>query len=137
MCSHLFIHRGPGSSCLPLLTNPGSKHTIADDLESHFFVLMWTALHWVKHDKPGDRGIDMEHIFDQQRPLPGGVVKGGAGKEEMYRSKESDLRGVKFACGPFNGLFWDLWILFARYLIRKRDAALNGDQGSCEYLNET
>jgi hypothetical protein len=32
-----------------LLTNPGSKYTITDDLESHYFVLMWTALHWVKH----------------------------------------------------------------------------------------
>jgi hypothetical protein len=68
-----------------LLTIPGSRHTITDDLESHYFVLMWTALHWVKHNQP-DPCIDMENIFDQQRPVPGrgGIVEGGAGKLGMY-----------------------------------------------------
>ncbi|KAF9784080.1 hypothetical protein BJ322DRAFT_1125579, partial [Thelephora terrestris] len=32
-----------------LLSIPGSRHAITDDLESHFFVLMWTAMHWVRH----------------------------------------------------------------------------------------
>jgi len=105
-----------------LLTEPGSRHTITDDLESHFFVLMWTALHWVKHNRPEGSGIDMEHIFDQQRPLPGGIVRGGAGKVEMYGSRASELREVEFSCKPFNELFWDLWKLFSRYLARRRGA---------------
>jgi len=112
-----------------LLTDPGSKHTITDDLESHYFVLMWTALHWVKHNRPGEPGIDMQHIFDQQRPIPGGIVKGGAGKEEMYRSKKSELHEVEFACRPFNGLFWDLWTIFAKYLARRREADWNPGPG--------
>ena len=132
-CTHIHLQGTWQFMSTKLLTDPGSKHTITDDLESHYFVLMWTALRWVKHNQPGDPGIDMEHIFDQQRPLPGGIVKGGAGKEEMYRSKKSELHGVEFACEPFNGLFWDLWMLFARYLIRRREAALNGDQGSGEH----
>lgn len=108
-----------------LLTNPGSRHTIADDLESHYFVLMWTALHWVEHNQPDDPCIDMENIFDQQRPLPGrgGLVKGGAGKVEMYESRDAELRGVEFTCKPFNELFWDLWSLFAEYLAQRREAA--------------
>ena len=106
-----------------LLTEPGSRHTITDDLESHFFVIMWTALHWVKHNRPEGSGIDMELIFDQQRPLPGGIVKGGLGKLAMYGSRVSELREVEFACKPFDELFWDLWSLFAGYLTERREAA--------------
>ena len=105
-----------------LLTNPGSKHTITDDLESHWFVLMWTALHWVKHNQSDDPTIDMEHIFDQQRPLPGGITKGGSGKVAMYCSWDPDLHQVEFSCKPFDGLFWDLWTLFAGHLARRIDA---------------
>jgi len=71
----------------------------------------------------------MEYIFDQQRPLPGGVVKGGAGKMAMYGSKELELCGVKFACKPFNELFWSLWKLFAEYLNQVRYALQRGDPG--------
>ena len=121
-----------------LLEIPGSKHTITDDLESHFFVLMWTALHWVKHNRSDGPGINMEYIFDQQQPLPEGIFTGGAGKVKMYRTRKSELREVKFACGPFNKLFWDLWRLFAKYLNaqRQRDAE-EEDSGSGEYLGGT
>jgi len=96
-----------------LLECPGSKHTLTDDLESHFFVLMWVALHWVKHDKAGE--IDMKFIFDQQRPLSHGIVDGGVGKSEMYKTKQKELHGIQFACKPFNKLFWRLWGLFSDY----------------------
>jgi hypothetical protein len=116
-----------------LLTNPGSKHIITDDLESHYFVLMWTALHWVKHNQP-DPSINMEYIFDQQQPLSGGIVRGGAGKVGMYGSKALELRNVEFSCKPFNGLFWNLWMLFARYLTKRWGAAQEGDSnpGECQ-----
>jgi len=117
-----------------LLTTPGSRHTISDDLESHYFVLMWTALHWVKHNRSGYRPrIDMEHIFDQQRPFSGEIVKGGGGKVEMYGSRESELRDVEFACEPFNELFWDLWTLFSEYLEQRRTAFRKRDSGPGEY----
>jgi len=108
-----------------LLTSPGSRHTITDDLESHYFVLMWTALHWVRHNRPNDPFVGMEHIFDHQWPLANGIVEGGAGKVAMYGSKNSHLRDVEFACEPFNKLFWDLWTLFAIYLVKMRGAILN------------
>jgi len=104
-----------------LLANPGARHTITDDLESHYFVLMWTALHWVKHNQPDRPGINMEYIFDHcQRPIPGcdDIVEGGAGKIGVYRGRNSGLRGVEFACKPFNELFWGLWKLFRMYFIQ-------------------
>ena len=108
---------------------PGSRHTITDDLESHYFVLMWMALHRVKHNQPAC--IDMENIFDQQRPLPGrsGIVDGGAGKTAMYRSRKAELRNVKFECEPFNKLFWDLWTLFSNYLARTWENSRREDPG--------
>jgi hypothetical protein len=118
-----------------LLTKPGSRHTLTDDLESHFFVMMWTAMHWVRHDQPGR--IPMEFIFDHQLPSPNddNIIRGGAGKVQMYGG-EDYLNEVKFACEPFNELFWDLWRLFARYLSQRRDAAWKKDSGPGEYTKQ-
>ena len=102
-----------------LAARPGSRHTITDDLESHYFVLMWTALHWVKHDQAGSPLLSMEHIFDQYRSRPDGIVQGGMGKERMYQTMDTGLREVKFACEPFDKLFWDLWTIFAEYLAQR------------------
>ena len=110
-----------------MLTDPGARHTITDDLESHFFVLVWTALHRVKHDKAGS--IKMEYIFDQQVSYEDGEVVGGAGKVQMYQSKSSQLLGVEFACKPFNDLFWALWRLFAKYLRERWGAAIDEEPG--------
>lgn len=112
-----------------LLINPEASHTITDDLESHFFVLMWAALHWVKHDLSGQPCIDMEFIFNEQRTGPNGFFKGGAGKVLMYGERNSELCGVKFACKPFNDLFWDLWELFADYKYDRQRAALYNTSG--------
>ena len=119
-----------------LLTNPGSRHTITDDLEAHFFVLMWTALHWVKHNQPDDPPIDMAYIFDQQRPYGPGIIKGGAGKKEMYSSRDTELHAVEFGCKPFNNLFWGLWLLFSRYLGRRQEAEREGDPGEWSSMPE-
>ena len=118
-----------------LLECPGSKHTLTDDLESHFFVLMWAALHWIEHDKAGE--IDMKLIFDQQRPLRHNIVDGGMGKSEMYKTKQKELHEVEFTCKPFNKLFWRLWGLFSEYNKQRWVASGNreGDSDS-EDLDE-
>ena len=103
-----------------LLTIPGSQHEITDDLESHFFVLMWVALHSVEHNRTtGDERINMEYIFDQQWQNFDGIVRGGAGKTQMYLTEDALLLGVGFACKPFNDLFWGLWNLFSNYNISR------------------
>jgi len=116
-----------------LLTSLESRHAITDDLESHYFVLMWMALHWIKHNRPGNLFIDMEYIFDHQRSLANGIVKGGAGKAAMYDSKDSELSDVEFTCEPFNELFWDLWTLFSEYLTQRRKAFRKRDSGPGEH----
>ena len=117
-----------------MLTNPGARHTITDDLESHFFVLVWTALHRVKHNKAGN--IKMDYIFDQQVSYEDGEVMGGAGKVQMYQSRSSLLLEVEFACKPFNDLFWALWRLFAKYLAKRREAAIDEEAGKRPFKPE-
>jgi hypothetical protein len=119
-----------------LLANPGSRHTITDDLESHFFVLMWTALHWVEHNQSGCPLVDMEFIFDQQRPYACGIIRGGAGKGQMYASRDSGLNRVQFTCKPFNDLFWRLWMLFSRFLGKRQEAAREGEPGEYSSMPE-
>jgi hypothetical protein len=74
----------------------------------------------------------MEYIFDQQRPYDG-IFKGGAGKLQMYASRDSELRQVEFTCKPFNDLFWGLWVLFARYLRKRQGADLEGEPGEYSF----
>ena len=119
-----------------LLSNPGARHTITDDLESHFFVLMWTALHWVKHNRPGHPRINMEYIFDQQCPYDDGVIIGGAGKILMYGSRKF-LNDMQFACKPFNDLFWGLWMLFADYLEERRNAERKKKPGEQSCISDS
>jgi hypothetical protein len=71
----------------------------------------------------------MEYIFDQQCPLLDGseITMGGAGKLHMYRNKNI-ICDVKFACKPFNELFWGLWVLF-RNLDKSQSAEQNGQLG--------
>ena len=90
---------------------------------------MWTALHWVKHNRPGDPHVDIEHIFNQQWSSLDDIVKGGAGKVSMYGERGAELNTVEFTCKPFNELFWDLWMFFANYLDDRRRAARKGDPG--------
>ena len=108
--------------------NPGIKHILTDDIESHFFVLMWAALHWVKHDQSDQSSINMEFIFDQQWSGPNEIPMGGAGKAQMYGNK-TILCNLEFACKPFNHLFWSLWKLFAGYFGKRVVALAMGMPG--------
>ena len=111
-----------------LLTNPGIKHILTDDIESHFFVLMWAALHWVKHKQSDQSSINMEFIFDHQWSGPTELPMGGAGKGQMYGNKRI-LCNLEFACKPFNDLFWSLWQLFAGYFAERVVASVKGAPG--------
>ena len=94
---------------------------------------MWTALHWVKHNQPDYPSIDMENIFDQQRPLSNGIIMGGTGKIVIYGDRKSLLREVEFTRKPFNDLFWDLWTLFGEHLDQRRKAARKRSSDPGEY----
>ena len=61
----------------------------------------------------------MKLIFDHHWLLPDGTVEGGFGKSRMYMSKQQGLLGVKFACEPFNDLFWKLWGVFYSYNMQR------------------
>ncbi|KZT18288.1 hypothetical protein NEOLEDRAFT_1036770, partial [Neolentinus lepideus HHB14362 ss-1] len=48
-----------------LLRNPTKKHTIQDDLESSFWILLWACLHHVPSNLKTDELLDiMDRVFD-------------------------------------------------------------------------
>ena len=89
-----------------LLHTPGKVHTLYDDLESHFFVILYNALHFLKHVRPP--GLNMESIFDDAFISPvTGFHYGGRGKRGMY-----DSHDFTFESKPLTGLICALLELF-------------------------
>lgn len=94
-----------------LLQKPGRIHDLRHDLESHFFVLLYSALHFVKHIRPS--GLDMEFIFDHKfiSSITGAHI-GGVGKGVMYDKFKCD-----FESKPLTGLIRALFKQFNQYNI--------------------
>ena len=94
-----------------LLTTPGKAHELRDDLESLWFVLLYEALHFVKHNKPF--GIHRDTLFDQVRVCPTtGVHTGGLGKRVLYSEKILMTKELNFGNDPFNTLVKQVYGLF-------------------------
>jgi len=99
------------------LLDPKKPHEISDDLESAFFVLMYYALHYVKHNKK-EEDIDMQDLFDQDTTKALGgqqYAVGGKGKLDMY-SRDEGVADLKFLSKPLTDLFWDLHYLFNTFV---------------------
>lgn len=96
-----------------LLSVQGKVHELSDDLESHFFVLLFEGLHFVEHNKP--YGIFLQGIFDQVDVDPEtGIHCGGDGKIAFYTNKVSIVnQRLEFTSEPFTTLTRGLYRLFA------------------------
>ena len=96
-----------------LLGVQGKVHELSDDLESHFFVLLFEGLHFVAHNKP--YGIFMQELFDQATVDPEtGNHCGGQGKVYLYSSMFDLMnRRLEFTSKPFTTLIRGLYLLFA------------------------
>ena len=91
-----------------LLSVLGKIHELRDDLESHFFVMLYNGLHFVKHDKPS--GINVGFIFDHGEISVGtGAHRGGVGKVWMYLQ---GLDNVNFTSVPLTTLVREVFRLF-------------------------
>ena len=97
-----------------LLSTPGKQHELSDDLESHFFVLLYEGLHFVKHNIPG---IPLGEIFDQHYfDSKTGNHTGGRGKASFYTVTSDYLimtKGLEFTSEPFTILLRKLYQLFS------------------------
>ena len=96
-----------------LLSVQGKIHELNDDLESHFFVLLYEGLHFVKHNKP--HGISLGDLFDQVTVDPEtGHHRGGQGKVFLYTTDSTTMEEqLKFTSKPFTTLIRGLYRLFA------------------------
>jgi len=95
-----------------LLRVHGKVHELSDDLESHFFVLLFEALHFVEHNKP--HGVFMQEIFDHVNVDPEtGHHTGGGGKVIFYSTGSPIVNHrLEFTSKPFTTLIRGLYRLF-------------------------
>ena len=95
-----------------LLSTPGKAHELRDDLESLWFVFLYEALHFVKHNKPFE--IRMHLLFDQADVCHiTGTHTGGVGKTVFYFSGGAMInRRLDFGNKPFNTLVRQIYQLF-------------------------
>ena len=95
-----------------LLSVQGKVHELNDDLESHFFVLLYQALHFVEHNQPDD--IFPDTIFDQVHVDPKtGNHTGGQGKASFYATNLVTMNEqLEFASKPFTTLVRGLYQIF-------------------------
>jgi len=94
------------------LRDPGKAYEVSDELESFFFVILYTGLHWVIHNKPD--ALDVKHIFDDVRVSANGRQTGGLGKYNMYTMEDLViLQDLEFnKSPPFTDLIRKLFLLF-------------------------
>jgi len=98
-----------------LLTMQEKVHELSDDLESHFFVLLFEGLHFVKHNKPF--GIFMQNIFDYiDVDSKSGKHSGGMGKAALYGGRVILMNTqLEFMSKPFTTLIRGIYRLFVSF----------------------
>ena len=109
-----------------LLTVPGKVHELCDDLESLWFVFLYEALHFVKHNEPP--GIDMHTIFDHINICQKtGAHTGGLGKRDLYSFGQRVVANIAFTSQPFTTLIGEMYLLFktlSKHYEKQDDAML-------------
>ena len=87
-------------------------HELCDDLESFWFVLLFEALHFVKHTKP--IGIKTTTLFDYiDVCLTTGNHTGGVGKYVLYACDMDIMTNtLNFDSEPFTALVRDMYLRF-------------------------
>ena len=121
-----------------LLSVQGKIHELNDDLESHFFVLLYEGLHFVKHNKP--YGISLGDLFDQVTVDPEtGNHRGGQGKVFLYTTDFTTMnKQLEFTSKPFTSLIRRLYRIFAslhEYHVAK-DKEKNPDKGDAKNVKK-
>lgn len=87
-------------------------YDVSDELESFFFVILYTGLHFIAHNMPV--ALNVKDIFDDTRYEANGRPIGGSGKLRMYLlDAHVILQQLQFEKSPpFADLIGELFLLF-------------------------
>lgn len=89
-----------------ILETPDRRHTVLDDIESVYWLLLYCALHWLSHD---NSTFDMD-LFDEQRSrqrrTEAPIIFGGRSKKTFLINKE--FLELTFKSNPLNILLQEL-----------------------------
>jgi hypothetical protein len=75
-----------------LLQFPTKYQLLQDDLESHFYVLIYNALRYLRSDKLHNLAAYMGDLFDDSTNNDDGTVSGGKGKMSYLASEVMTIR---------------------------------------------
>ncbi|KZT17991.1 hypothetical protein NEOLEDRAFT_1143936 [Neolentinus lepideus HHB14362 ss-1] len=104
-----------------LLQHPTARHTLQDDLESSFWVLLYACLSLIPSSlsTSGDLFQVMKDVFDHsswqenKRYWVGGQHKLAVIVLGRYIRKSNDYTAITFAPAPLNSLVFELWKIFS------------------------
>lgn len=88
------------------LKNSKHQHTVVDDLESVFWVLMWGALHYFKHAHPDESLLNMFGDIELRSGETMATATGGYKKKEELVDRT--LENLQFVSAPLNDLIVSL-----------------------------
>ncbi|KAI0338501.1 hypothetical protein BDW22DRAFT_1432523 [Trametopsis cervina] len=94
-----------------LLMNPAERHSLLDDIESCFWILLFMSIHYFKHNDPGFKvGMFEEREFRLHR---NGTHYwfGGDAKHSFLTSQE--LQALEFECRPLGMVIQEFGILLS------------------------
>ncbi|KAK7692048.1 hypothetical protein QCA50_005453 [Cerrena zonata] len=98
-------------SSVSLLTGEGQEHEIQDDVESCFWVLLYIAFHYFKHDGPT---FDLDFFYEYRSFNDEGPPTGGCRKLVLLTAYCLDK--VKWNCIPLDSLLHTLSDHFHDYM---------------------
>ena len=83
-----------------ILRDPSKVHSIQDDMESFFWVILFVGLRYLRHNHPANQLTeDVAQIFEEFHPKSGTGAYRGAGPRFRYSSAEGRPRGACHARG--------------------------------------
>ncbi|KAI0074803.1 hypothetical protein K474DRAFT_1764937 [Panus rudis PR-1116 ss-1] len=109
------------------LQNPEKKHTIHDDCQSFFWLLLHAALHHCEH--VGDVGEEVE-MFDQRKEQrgPDGNPRFVGGKDKhWFISRDEEDVSFRFPCSPLQTLLARLRAYWKKYDLLRRNRKENAN----------
>ncbi|KAG6893425.1 hypothetical protein C0993_001122, partial [Termitomyces sp. T159_Od127] len=127
-----------------LLSGHHDAHTIQDDMESFFYVMLYFGLRYLQHNYARRVPSLLKYIFDYEDFDKNGSAIGGAGKAFLIMNSDLALGdNFKFSSGPFQRWFeWSVkaigeWIRHCKLTTSQRAEATQGAESKLLFYDHS
>ncbi|KAG6874953.1 hypothetical protein C0993_011410 [Termitomyces sp. T159_Od127] len=127
-----------------LLSGHHDAHTIQDDMESFFYVMLYFGLRYLQHNYARRVPSLLKFIFDYEDFDKNGSAIGGVGKGSLIMNSDIALGdNFKFSSGPFQRWFeWSIkaigeWIRHCKLTTSQRAEATQGAESKLLFYDHS